>query len=94
MPRVMKMPPAKRSDGSPKKADWNRQWEIHQGTRPATKPGAMTRKSADPTIAAAFLITCSVSRSAGSAQSKATRMDPLGRQTRAPPQLVFRCLTA
>ena len=58
MPRVMKMPPAKRRDGSPKKADWNRQWEIHQGTNPATKPGAMTRKTAEPAIAATFLITC------------------------------------
>jgi hypothetical protein len=59
VPRVMRMPPAKRRGCNPKKADWNRQWEIHQGTKPATKLGAMTRKSADPTMAASFLITCS-----------------------------------
>jgi len=34
----------------------NRQWEIHQGTNPATNPGASTKKIAEPTSADTFLM--------------------------------------
>jgi hypothetical protein len=44
--------------------------EIHQGTKPATNPAAMTRKTADPAIANSFLIKSHVSRSLGHAQWK------------------------
>jgi hypothetical protein len=49
------MPPTIRVTTSPKKAGFCRQCEIHHGTKPATNPGAMTRKIADPTIARTFL---------------------------------------
>jgi hypothetical protein len=42
------MPPARRKSAIPKKGLSSRQLEIHQGTKPATNPGAMTRKTADP----------------------------------------------
>lgn len=40
-----------------------RQREIHQGTNPATTPGAITRKTAEPAIANAFLVMLHISRS-------------------------------
>src|ERR1051325_8088616 len=61
-PSVIRMPPAKRKIGIPKKGASTRHREIHQGIRPATNPGAMTRKIAEPTIATTFLITSSYSR--------------------------------
>ena len=58
-PNVISMPPAKRKSGIPKKGVSSCQREIHQGTKPAMKPGAMTRKTAEPTIANTFLIMSS-----------------------------------
>lgn len=46
-------------DCNPGKVDGNRQLEVHQGTKPATKPGALIRKSTEPTIGAILLVTCS-----------------------------------
>src|SRR5215469_13759277 len=60
VPMAIRIPPAKRRGCSARKAGFIRQWEIHQGTNPATKPGAMTRKTAEPAIAATFLIRCSL----------------------------------
>jgi hypothetical protein len=47
----MRSAPAKRKSITPKKGGSTRQPEIHQGTSPATKPGAMTRKTIVPKIA-------------------------------------------
>ena len=55
-PSMTSMPPARRKSAIPKKGLSSRQREIHQGTKPATNPGAITRKTADPTIAKTFLI--------------------------------------
>src|ERR1700722_7985989 len=54
------MPPAKRNGGIPKKGASSRQREIHQGTKPATNPGAITRKTAEPIIASSLLTTSSM----------------------------------
>ena len=56
-PKVTRIPPRARKGSKPRKARWSRQWEIHHGAKPATNPGAMTRKTAEPIVAAAFLIT-------------------------------------
>jgi len=58
-PSVVSMPPTKRKRGIRKKGASTRQREIHQGTKPATNPGAMTRKTAEPRIANTFLIMSS-----------------------------------
>src|ERR1035438_9340808 len=50
-PSVISRPPANRQAGIPKKGGSSRQREIHRGTKPATNPGATTRKTAEPTIA-------------------------------------------
>jgi hypothetical protein len=55
-PSVISTPPTKRKSAKPKKGASNRQREIHHGTTPATNPGAMTRKTPEPTIANTFLI--------------------------------------
>ena len=55
-PSAIAMQPTQRKSGIPKKGAASRQREIHQGAKPATNPGAMTRKTAEPTIANAFLI--------------------------------------
>jgi hypothetical protein len=54
-PGVIRRPPETRRSGIPKKGLWSRHSEIHQGTKPATNPGAIPRKTAEPTIASAFL---------------------------------------
>jgi predicted nucleic acid-binding Zn ribbon protein len=48
--------PVKRKSRIAKNGASTRQWEIHQGTKPAKNPGAMTRKIAEPRIAHNFLI--------------------------------------
>jgi len=50
-PSMISMPPARQKKSIPKKGVSSRQREIHQGTKPATKPGAMTKKIAERTIA-------------------------------------------
>jgi hypothetical protein len=50
------MPPANREIGVSKKAVSIRHREIHQGAKPAMNPGAMTKNTAEPAIASAFLI--------------------------------------
>ena len=55
-PSVIRMPPPRRKSIIPKSGASTRQCEIHQGTKPATNPGAMTRKTAEPSIANTFLI--------------------------------------
>ncbi len=59
VPSVINMPPTKRKRGIPKKGASSRQREIHHGTKPATNPGAMTRKTTEPTIAKTFLVMSS-----------------------------------
>src|ERR1035437_847973 len=49
-PSVISMPPPNRRIGTPKKGGASRQRKIHQGAKPATNPGAMTRKTAEPAI--------------------------------------------
>jgi hypothetical protein len=51
----MRMTPRRRIDGKPKRGSWTSHREIHHGTRPAPIPAAITKKSADPNIANAFL---------------------------------------
>jgi hypothetical protein len=50
------MLPVRPKNAIRKKGVSNRQRKIHQGTKPATNLGAMTRKTADPTIANTFLL--------------------------------------
>ena len=50
-PNAIRTPPTKRKIGIPRKGASSRQREIHRGTRPATNPGAMKRKTAEATIA-------------------------------------------
>ena len=59
VPSAISMPPAKRKSGIPKKGVSSRQREIHRGINPATNPGAMTRKTAEPKMANAFRIMSS-----------------------------------
>src|SRR4051794_26747819 len=53
-PKAISTPPASRKNDNPNKAGLSCQREIHHGTKPATKPGATTRKIADPMIAESF----------------------------------------
>jgi len=59
IPSATSMPPAERRSGIQREEVSSRQREIHQGTKPATNPGAMTRKNAEPMIANTFLLMSS-----------------------------------
>src|SRR6266498_17143 len=58
-PSAIDMPPPRRKRGIPGNGAASRHREIHQGARPATNPGAMTRKTAEPMIASTFLMLSS-----------------------------------
>jgi len=47
---------------SPTIYGWIAQWDSHQGTTPATHPGATIRKATEPTMAAAFCMRVEVRR--------------------------------
>jgi len=54
-PSAIRAQPATRNNDIPKKGPRIFQREIHQGTRPATRPGAANRNTADAATARVFL---------------------------------------
>src|SRR4029077_18262798 len=58
-PIMIKIPPRMRVRSTPKKAGRNSHCVTHQGTKPASTNGAMTKNRAEPKTAIAFDIACS-----------------------------------
>src|SRR5262249_6194267 len=56
---MINIPPRMRVRSTPKKAGRNSHCVTHQGTKPASPNGAMTKNRAEPKTAIAFDIACS-----------------------------------
>src|SRR5262249_12064176 len=69
-PTMINIPPRMRVRSRPKKAGRNSHYVTHQGTKPASTNGAMTKNRAEPKTAITFDIA--YSRTTGSAQPSST----------------------